>query len=407
MSLDLDFVRAQFPALSSTDWVYMDNAGGSLTLKRVADRVSDYLLTTSVQHGASYEISARAKERLEEARGSVAKLFQARESREIVFGPSSTVLLKFLALAMKSQFSPGDEVIVTNVDHEANIGPWVHLEEAGAKIRFWNVNPESLRLETKDLKNLLSSKTRLVCVTQTSNVLGTIEPIQEWSKAVHDAGAQICIDGVAFAPHRRIDVKNWDVDYYVFSLYKVYGPHMGALYGKAERLLALDSIGHFFVGKEKIPGKLEPGNPTYEIAYGCGGIVDYLEELGNRCDPSGSDPLTAAFDHIAAHEEILSARLLAFLTSRPTITVIGSKVADRAVRVPTLSFTVAGKSSKEIVESVDGHKIGIRFGDFHAHRLIKDLELSSTNGVVRVSLAHYNTVKEVDRLVEVLEKLVG
>jgi selenocysteine lyase/cysteine desulfurase len=248
-------------------------------------------------------------------------------------------------------------------------------------------------------------RTKLVCVTHASNILGAIMPIAEIARLVHARGAQVCVDAVAYAPHRAVDVQALDVDYYVFSFYKTYGPHFAVMYGKYENLLDLDGLYHYFYGKDKVPQKLEPGNTNYELAWGCTGIVDYLDELGGGSGDRAA--IERGFDDIAAHEEAIAERLLAYLRQRNDVRVIGPREADRAVRVPTIAFKAKGKDSAEIVRAVDGDRIGIRFGDFHSRRLVDHLGLQPGNGVVRVSMVHYNTLAEVDRLIESLDRALA
>jgi selenocysteine lyase/cysteine desulfurase len=214
------------------------------------------------------------------------------------------------------------------------------------------------------------------------------------------------VDGVAFAPHRLIDVRGWDVDYYVVSLYKVFGPHHAVLYGKYERLRALANLSHHFVPDDRIPGKLQPGNPNYELSHGSAAIPEYLAALGAR---SGAPPgasrrqqMAAAFDAIADHEERLAERVLAFLRSRSDIRIIGPTDSGRATRVPTISFVVNGRGSESVVRAIDPMRIGIRFGDFYSRRLIDDLGLAAGQGVVRASFAHYNSREDADRLIAAL-----
>ena len=222
---------------------------------------------------------------------------------------------------------------------------------------------------------------------------------------MHARGAQICVDAVAYAPHRAVDVTGLDVDYYVFSFYKTYGPHFAVMYGKYENLLELDGLYHYFYGKEKVPEKLEPGNTNYELAWGCTGIVDYLDELGGGSGDRAA--IERAFDDIAAHEETIGERLLAYLRARNDVRVIGPREADRSIRVPTIAFKAEGRDSAEIVRAVDEDRIGIRFGDFHSRRLVDHLGLQPGNGVVRVSMVHYNTLAEVDRLIESLDRALA
>jgi cysteine desulfurase family protein (TIGR01976 family) len=395
MQLDLDFVRGHFPGLASP-WAFMDNAGGSHVLAGVADRVRDFLLTTPVQHGASYGPSAEAAARVAEATTRIAAMIGAARPEEVVIGGSTTFLLQQLARAMASSFRPGDEIVVTDVDHDSNIGPWRTLEAIGVTVREWRIDPVSFELRLDDLAALLGPRTRLVCVTHCSNVLGTIIPIAEIADLVHAAGAELCVDGVAYAPHRAVDVAALGYDWYVYSFYKTYGPHQAVLWGRYERLLELDSLNHGFIGRDRVPYKLQPGNVNYELAWGCAGIPDYLEGLAAH---HGAD----AFELIAAHEESLAAPLLAWLGARNDVRIIGRRGSDRAERVPTVSFVVDGRSSAEIVASVDRAQVGIRYGDFYARRLIDRLGLAERQGVVRVSMVHYNTAGEVQRLLAALE----
>lgn len=404
MALDLAYVRSQFPALAD-GFAYMDNAGGSLVLRNVAERISDYLLTTSVQTGASYEQSRRASARLATARERIALLLNAGRPEEIVLGPSSTVMCQNLARALLPTLKPGDEIVVTQFDHESNIGPWRWLERFGVRIREWTLDPESLEIDLADLDALMNERTRLVAVTHASNILGTINPIAEIARRVHAAGARIVVDAVAYAPHRAVDVRAWDVDYYVFSFYKTYGPHFAVMYGKYEHLLELDTLYHYFYSADKVPAKLEPGNTNYELAWGSAGIVDYLDTLGGGTGDRAA--IERAFHDMAVQEAALSERLLGYLTSRNDIRIIGRSDAGIERRVPTIAFKVDGAHSAELVHKVDGAQIGIRHGDFHSRRLVEALGLDGEGGVMRVSLVHYNTLDEVDRLITTLDRSIA
>lgn len=401
--LDLAQVRAAFPALAG-DWAFFDNAGGSQVLARVADRIRDYLLTTSVQTGASYALSQEATRRVGEARAALAHLVHARRPEEIVLGPSTTVLMRFLALAMARRFQPGDEIVLTNFDHESNIGPWLTLAERGVVFRHWTIDPKSYEIDLADLGKLMTARTRLVCVTHCSNILGTINPIRAIADLVHAHGAELCVDAVAYAPHRAIDVQAFDADYYVFSFYKVFGPHFAMLYGRHEKLLELDGLYHYFYGRDAVPTKLEPGNANYELAWGCAGIVDYLGELGGGGDRAA---IERAFEAIAAHEEMLAERLLDYLRRRNDVTIIGRREGAREFRVPTISFKALGREASAVTRALDAHKIGMRHGDFHSRRLVEALGLADQGGVLRVSMVHYNTLQEVDRLILALDEALG
>lgn len=404
--LDIDYVRKQFPGLAS-GYAYMDNAGGSMVLSAVAERVSDYLLNSSVQLGASYQPSVEAGERVMQARHSVMQLINAEHPEEVIMGGSTTHLLQILCRAIAPSIGPGDEIIVTNCDHEANIGPWVKLcESRGATLRVWQVNLNSCELELADLQLLLNHKTRYVAMTHTSNILGSVNPVAEVAQLVHAVDAKLCVDAVAYAPHRLVDVQASGADFYVYSFYKTFGPHFAVLWGRRYLLLELPSLNHFFIGQDVVPYKLQPGNVNYELSFGCIGITDYLLEVSNRLGAQGSERkrMQAAFDAFEWQEDLLAERLLAFLRQREGVRIIGK--AHTRGRVPTISFVVDGVQSEAVVRRVDEHRIGIRFGDFYARRLIEALGLERFGGVVRVSLAHYNTLDEVDRLITALDQAI-
>jgi cysteine desulfurase family protein (TIGR01976 family) len=408
MLLNLDKVRQYFPALGR-EWTFFDNAGGSQTLKKVVDRISEFLLSSDVQLGASYAVSQLAGERLALATRGMATFINANSCKEVVMGPSTTMMLKVLSICLGQTFIPGDEIIVTNCDHEANIGAWVALEKQGIKVKVWQIRPDTLQLHLADLEPLMSNSTKLVTLTHASNVLGTINPIKEIATFVHDRNAMICVDGVAYAPHRLVDVQDLDVDFYTLSCYKVYGPHHALLYGKEEHLLRLPGLNHYFIQQTDIPYKFQLGNVNFELSYGMLGLCDYLSELAqlHYGDQTASDlrnQMVQAFDLISVHEEKISDRLLNYLNSKSNVRVIGQSKADRQYRVPTISFVVDGINSSTIPAKIDQHYIGIRYGDFYAKRLIEYLGLASQGGIVRVSMVHYNTLEEVNSLIEAFEQ---
>jgi cysteine desulfurase family protein (TIGR01976 family) len=394
-TLNLDHVRRQFPGLAR-GWTLFDNAGGSQILKGAVDRMTEFLLEKNVQIGGTYAVSLAAAAALREGREAAATLMNAARPEEIIFGPSTTVLLQNLARAMRSQLQPGDEVIVTETDHESNIGPWMSLQEFGIAIKTWPMNPETHMLDLADLAPLMNKRTRLVAVTHVSNILGQVNPVADIARFVHEHGARICVDAVAYAPHRAIDVQAWDVDYYVFSLYKTYGPHYAVMYGKYDHLLELDTLYHYFYGKDKVPGKMEPGNPSYECAYSTVAIRDYLAGLG--AGPTVRDKLKSGFEAIAAQEDALVGRLLSYLTSRNDCQIFGASRNEGSRRIPTVAFRFDGRNSAAVCKAMDDHKIAIRHGDFHARRLVEALDQMGDGGLLRVSMVHYNTLEEVDRL---------
>ncbi len=405
-TFDTAFVQENFPALGMGQ-VFLDNAGGSQVARQVADRLSNYLFTANVQLGASYGASVKAGAMVQEGRQALATLFNAARAEEVVMGATTTQLFDQLARALVQTWAPGDEVIVTNFDHEANIGPWKKLADKGIVIREWKMRPGADRPHLEDLKALMTERTRLVAVTHASNIYGTINDVRAIADVVHAGGALICVDGVAYAPHRAIDVQALGADFYAFSVYKVYGVHFAALYGRHDLLLAAGNINHSFFSPDKVPQKLEPGNANYEAAYSCLGVIDYLETLAQAhgVNTKGRAAVEAAFGLIAAHEEVLSRRLLDYLTARADVTIIGDPSPDAARRVPTISFVIAGQSSEAVVRAVDPTGIGIRFGDFYSRGLVQDLDLPNPDGVIRVSAVHYNTIAEIDRLIARLEQI--
>jgi selenocysteine lyase/cysteine desulfurase len=298
---------------------------------------------------------------------------------EVALGSSTTQLLANLAAALP--LTDGDEIIVTNCDHEANIGPWLRRT---ANVKIWPLNRDSLALELDDLAPLITDRTRLVCFTHASNLIGTVHDVAAITRFVHARGARVCVDGVAYAPHRRVDVRAWDVDYYVLSLYKVYGPHLAALYVRRPLFDQLRNLNHYFLDGQ-VPAKLQPGHVPYELAAALPAVASYLGALD--------------FDAVAAHEARLSERLLGWLNGRRGVRVLGRPIASG--RVPTISFVVDGKRPGEIPPRVDRHQVAIRFGDFYARRLVEALGL---DGVVRASMVHYNSLDEVDRLIRALDE---
>lgn len=407
--LNLERIRAEFPALAADDSVYLDNAGGSLVLRRVADRVRDYLLTSSVQLGASYAQSQAAGAKVLAARRAVAELVNAAHDDEVVMGGATTALMFLLTQALLPGIRPGDEIIITNSDHEANIGGWMRLQQAGAVIKVWEVDHDSLALELADLDRLLSPRTRWLAMTWASNILGSVNPVEEVARRVHAVGGRVCVDAVAYAPHRLVDVQASGADIVVFSFYKVFGPHYAVLWGRRELLLSLPSLNHYFIGPEVLPYKLQPGNVNYELSYGCIGIHDYLCETGSALGAAGTprQRMQAAFDAFERHEDALAERLLAWLRGKKRVRIIGRPAAEAGRRVPTISFVVADTPSESIVRHTDRFGIGIRFGDFYAKRLIETLGLQGQGGVVRVSMAHYNTAAEIDRLITHLDEVIA
>jgi cysteine desulfurase family protein (TIGR01976 family) len=413
IALDVDFARSQFPALTQhwPDWALFDNAGGSVAPRQVSARVADYMSRYMVQLGADYALSQTATSIVQDAHAFAGQLLGARAG-EIAIASSTTMCARLLASALRPLWRAGDKVIITQADHEANIGPWTRLAETGIEVLTWRLRPETASLELDDLTPLLDERVKLVCMTHCANVVGKIHDVRAVAAAVHQVGAQLVVDGVAYAPHRLVDVAALDVDYYLLSLYKVYGPHLAVLWGRSELLAAAFSQNHDFLDGA-MPYKLEPGSASHELCAGVPGIGEYLlaiDEHHGAAAPGKTDDIRAAFARVfelfTAHEQQLAERLLVFLRAHPKVRIIGPETSNADVRVPTIAFTVAGRKASEIPALLATRKLAIRSGHFYAVRAIEALGLERGDGVVRVSMVHYNTLAEVDRLVQVLDEVL-
>ena len=405
---DLQFIRSQFPNLG--EWAFFENAGGTFVPATVSDRVYDYMRRNQVQPGADYRASAEAAERIDRSHRKLAEMINANP-REVIVGHSTTLNVYVLANALRPSLKPGDEIVVTNLDHEANIGAWRRLEDAGVVIREWRVDPESATLGGVDrLAALLSDRTRLVCCTWCSNITGTINDIKTIAELTHSAGALLCVDAVAYAPHRALNFKESNADFLLFSLYKSYGPHLGVLCGKREHLLKMENQNHFFFTNSALPYKLQPGGYLHETAASIEGIAEYFDRVFERHydvrDCTASERYQKIFELFADHEDSLARPLMDYLSSRQNVRIIGTSKVDAKTRVPTISFVAKNRRPAEIAELLGKKDIGIGAGDFYARRLIDALGFGTSGGVARISMVHYNSAAEVDRLITALEAVL-
>lgn len=408
--LDLEFVRAQFPS-PCWDWAFFENAGGTFVPESVIMRMTHYMRETQVQPGYPFPASHKAQERMDLGHQLMADMIGA-DKNEVVITGSTSMSVYTLAQALRPLWQAGDEIIVTNLNHEANSGPWRRLAEFGIKIIEWPVHPDSGNLDIGLLDQMLSDKTRLVVFPHVSNITGDINDVAEITRKAHAAGALVCADGVAYAPHRHVDVKAWDVDFYVFSFYKLFGPHMGCLYGKRDRLLEAKNQYHYFIENEDTSHKLDPAGPSHASIATLAGIADYFDALALHHAPSNSDGTLfertqLVYDLAGAHEEALAQSFVNFMLSKPNIRLLGHQTADREERCATFSFIVNGRSSAEIARAVEPHQVAIASGDFYANRLLEAVGIRDIkDGVVRCSMAHYNTKEEVQRLIGALEQIL-
>ncbi|KAF2104978.1 aminotransferase class-V [Rhizodiscina lignyota] len=401
--LDVRKARQQFPALGKKQ-VYFDNAGGSQVLGSVIQSITDYLANTNVQLGATYPVGQASTTLYNKGCEAAASYINAAAD-EVVLGPSTTQLFRNLSQSLGPLLSAGDELVISKLDHEANIASWVTLaEQKNLTIKWWSTESavpcHNPKLTPENLKPLLSSKTKLVTCTHASNILGTIHDIRALADTVHTIpGAMICVDAVAYAPHRKLDMKALDVDFYSFSWYKVYGPHIANLYAHRRTFDKLASLGHFFNPTATLENKLGLAAANYELVSAIPKVVEYL----------GGNNSGAFFKEVAEHEGELQDVLLSYLNSRDDVTVYGERSPDPKLRVPTVSFSFKGKNSKEVVERTEANSdFGFRWGGFYSYRLIHEILMPDLPqeardlGVIRVSMVHYNTLEEIREFVEVL-----
>ena len=408
-TLDTAFVREQFPPLSD-GWVFVENAGGTYVPRQVIDRTRDYMSETQVQPNWNFASSRRATERITHGKHLMAEFINA-DHDEIVLGPSTTLHVYLTAQALRPLLKAGDEVIVTEQDHEANVGAWRRLEEFGIVIREWQVDRESGALRYEMLDELLSSRTRLVAFTHCSNVASIVHDVPALVKKIHAVGALAFVDGTAYAPHFPVDVKALDCDFYVFSLYKVCGPHQAVLYGKRDVLKRLRNQNHHFITDDNVAYKFLPGGPNHEFAAGSVGMADYFDALHahHTLAPANSfhARLQAVYKLIAAHEAKLADRVVSFLQSCRDVRIVGRRPSSDGRLAPVIAFHVPGRPSAEIVATLNARQIAIGHGDFWAARLIKALGLTAEDGVVRIGLAHYNDERDVERLLTALDQALA
>ena len=410
VSLDIDYVRAQFPAFSdplSAKWSFFENAGGSYVPHNVIEHLNHFMTSTKVQPYAEFDTSAIAGDNMDQATELFAEMINASKD-EIIIGASTTMNMYVLSNAIKHFLKSGDEVIVTNQDHEANVGAWRRLKDYGAVIKEWKINANSAELEIKELKHLLSNRTKIVAVTHCSNIVGSMNDLKSIAKLVHEYDAYIIGDGVSYAPHGFPDVKDLDIDFYAFSLYKTYGPHLGLLYGKKEILDQLPNQNHEFLEGD-VPYTLNPGGPNHEELSCLIGVYEYFNNLyQHHFSNNGTSvrlKIERVNDLISKHEEEIANPLLAYINSRDDISLIGKNKIENKNRAPTIAFTINKKSSKEVSSELVKNGIATRNDNFYAWRCLKALGIDTEDGVVRTSMVHYNTHEDVNKLIKALKKI--
>lgn len=397
----VESLRTRFPALNRTPgFVFFDNAAGAQIPQIVLDSVNHHLLECNVQRGGRYPKSLEVDETIARARQSVAVLVNAHDVSEIAFGMNATSFIRLVSLAVGQTLGKQNEIVVTDMDHEANVATWLALERTGARILWWKMREDG-NLHVDDLIPLLSSTTRLVACTLTSNAIGSVVDVAAAAKAAHEVGAEIFLDSVHYGPHGLIDVQAFDCDYLVCSGYKIFAPHMGFLWGRRRSLEKLPTFREDFIPDEP-PGKIEAGTFIYENVAGMDAAIRYLESLGRKAhegntatNDSRRASLQRALASIRAYEESLSLEMLSVLNDCGAV-VYG--VVDKkriAERVPTLCFSLPFVSPARVSEELAKRNFGVRDGHMYSPRLMRRLGLSPESGAVRASLVHYNTLAEI------------
>ena len=410
----IEAIRAAFPALQRAgDFIFFDNAAGAQIPQGVFDAVNHHLLECNVQRGGRYAKSREVDATIARTRQSIADFLNARDPNEIALGMNGTSFIRLVSLAIGQTLGQRNEIIVTDMDHEANVATWLALEKMGARFRWWKMAGDG-NLHADDLKPLLSSQTRLVACTVASNALGSVVDVAAAAKVAHQAGAEIFLDCVHYGPHGPIDVQAFDCDYLACSGYKIFGPHMGFLWGRRELLRKLPTFREDFIPDEP-PGKIEAGTFIYENVAGMDAAISYLESLGgpakHSATPSNGNAkrarLSQAMQRIRNYEQSLSLEMLRVLREAGA-EVYGINAKERLLeRVPTFCFNLPGVTPAKVTETMASAGIGIRDGHMYAPRLMRRLGVPVETGVVRASLVHYNSFAEIQRFGSVLQDLAA
>jgi len=410
--LDLAWVRAQFPALAQTvnghPAVFLDGPGGTQVPQRVIDAISGYLRRNNANTAGAYATSRNTDAMIAEARRAMADFFNC-DPDEVVFGPNMTTLTYAVSRSIGRELHPGDEILLTHLDHDANISPWRALEERGVTIRLAEINEEDCTLDMQDLASKITQRTKLVAVGYASNAVGTINDVRQIVRLAHRAGALAHIDAVHYAPHGPIDVRALDCDFLVCSTYKFFGPHMGVLYGKREHLKCLEPY-KVRANTNAIPNRWEWGTLNHECIAGIAASVDYLADLGRRADPSASTrraALLAAYKVIQQHERELMEQLISGLLAIPGLKLYGIRDPQRFdQRCPTVAVGITGWTPLQLATQLGDRGFFTWDGNYYALNLTERLDIEKDGGFLRIGLAHYNTTQEVERFLAALREIV-
>ncbi|HSZ03252.1 MAG TPA: cysteine desulfurase-like protein [Terriglobales bacterium] len=412
-ALDLDWVRSQFPSLSQTvnghPATFLDGPGGTQVPQRVIDAISDYLKRDNANTCGAYATSRHTDAMLAGARSAMAD-FVGCDPDEIVFGPNMTSLTFAISRSIGRELGPGDEIVLTRLDHDANVSPWHALEERGVTIRMAEIREEDCTLDMDDLARKITDRTKLVAVGYASNAVGTINDVAKIVRLAHQRGAMAYIDAVHYAPHGPIDVRALDCDFLVCSTYKFFGPHMGVLFGKREHLKRLDPY-KVRANTNAVPNRWEWGTLNHECIAGITACVDYLADLGRHVNPSASArraAVLAAYDAIQKYEHGLMNSLIRGLLSIPGLKLYGIRDPKRFdQRCPTIAVRVKGHTPLELATRLGERGFFTWDGNYYALNLTERLDVEKDGGFLRIGLAHYNSADEVSRLLAALKEIVG
>ena len=403
MTLDIDWVRAQFPAFSAAPLqgqAFFENAGGSYTCQQVIDRLTRFYTERKVQPYAPYEASTLGGNEMDEARDRLSAMLGV-QPHELSFGPSTTQNTYVLSQAVKGWLKPGEGIIVTNQDHEANSGPWRRLAEAGIPVREWQIDGETGHLDPADLENLLDDTTKLVVFPHCSNVVGAINDVAAITKIAHAAGARVCVDAVSYAPHGFVDVGALGPDVYLFSAYKTYGPHQGLMVIREAFGMELPNQGHFFNGAH-LEKRFTPAGPDHAQVAACAGMADYMDALSqHHGGGTGAKGARVAHNLMRQAEVELLQPLLDYVSSKNSVRVIGP--TDATHRAPTVALQIQS-NPEEMAAKLAKHGIMAGGGDFYAVRPLEAMGVDPASGVLRLSFTHYTSKAEVDQLMAALDQ---
>jgi cysteine desulfurase family protein (TIGR01976 family) len=412
-AVDLAWVRSQFPALAQTinehPMVFLDGPGGTQVPRRVIDAIADYLARNNANTGGAYHTSRNTGRMIAEARSAMGDFLNC-DADEIVFGANMTTLTFAMSRALGRELGPGDEIVLTLLDHDANFSPWKALEEKGVIVRTVKFSEADCTLDLHDLAAKIGKRTRLVAVGYASNAVGTINNVAEVVRLARQAGALSYIDAVHYAPHGPIDVRALDCDFLVCSTYKFFGPHMGVLYGKREHLRKLHPY-KVRPSSDNIPNCWESGTLNHECIAGIKACVDYWEELGRRAQPAVTTrraAILAAHGAIHLHERKMMEKMIAGLLAIPGLKLYGISDPRRFEnRCATFVVRIEGHTPLELATKLGERGFFTWDGNYYALNLTEQLDVERLGGFLRIGLVHYNTMEEVERLLAALREIVG